>query len=87
MNDMHNFAARKNHAINELKQMNNRATKNADIPKQKPVSSLPANTQKPPANFNFLSSSDDLVIIGLIIILYEDCHDIWLFLALIYILL
>lgn len=87
MNDMHNFTARKNRAIDELKQMNQRAPKNDVIFKDIPPQTPHLNGKTGHANFNFLSSGDDLLIIGLIIILYEDCHDMWLFLALIYILL
>lgn len=37
-------------------------------------------------NFGLNLSSDDILILGLVLILSEDCNDIWLFLALLYIL-
>ena len=87
MNDMHNFASRKNRAIDELKQMNKRAPKNNVVFEESPLQTPHLSGKSERVNFNFLSTGDDLLIIGLIVILYEDCHDLWLFLALIYILL
>ena len=87
MNDMHNFAARKNCAINELKQMNKRATKNDSSCKETPIETASCSGKRVSYKFDISPSGDNLLIIGLLIILYEDCQDIWLFLALIYILL
>lgn len=87
MTDMHNFTQDKNRAITELFEMNKRAFKNEEISSANPLSSEP-NNAVPITNLrNGSFSSDQLLILGLFFILYKDCHDIWLFLALIYILL
>ena len=87
MSDMHNFTTRKNRAIDELKEMNKRATKTDESCGDKRVNSPCNSDNSGRFNITFLTSNDDLLILGLIIILYEDCQDILLFLALIYILL
>lgn len=87
MNDMHNFKAAKDKAIDELYQMNRRATENADLKHQNSSSAPFNNSKKLLKNFNLLNSDDELIILGLIMVLSKDCHDKWLFLALLYILL
>lgn len=87
MNDMHNFAERKNRAIDELKKMNNQAANKNNFCHDIPMKTQRFSGKSQSFNFDFLTSNDDLLILGLILILYEDCQDIWLFLALIYILL
>lgn len=87
MNDMHNFSRDKQRAIEQMLDMNKRASQAEPPPQQ----STSQNTHKSLKNlFNnsrLTISHDDILIIGLIIILSEDCHDIWLFLALLYILM
>ncbi len=83
MNDMHNFSQAKQNAIEQLREMNKKADRTERNLKQ--------NTHNPPKkspnNFVALSSNDDMLIIGLILILTGDCQDKWLFLALLYILM
>lgn len=84
---MHNFKAAKTRAIDELYEMNKRASKNADFKPQKSPHTPSENGKNLLKNFNLLNSDDELIILGLIIFLSKDCHDKWLFLALLYILL
>ncbi len=87
MNDMHNFTQAKNKAINELLHMQNRATQSQDNKESVKQKAHPINHKKRPKNFGLSITDDELIIIGLLLILSEDCHDIWLFLSLIYILM
>ncbi len=87
MNDMHSFLKAKTNAINELHEMKKRAAENGDYTEQK-SSTKPLNNDKTSLkNFNSYLSNVDLVIIGLLLILSKDCHDTWLFWALLYILM
>ena len=87
MIDMHNFSQDKKRAIEQMLDMNKKAL-NLEH-------SLPQNTasnvNEPPKNHSgklgMYMSQDDILIIGLILILSGDCRDTWLFLALLYILM
>lgn len=83
MIDMHNFSETKNRAVQELFETARRADATHQKTQQNPHCALP----KPSFNFINLNSQDDLLIIGLILILYKDSTDFLLFLALIYILM
>lgn len=87
MTDMHNFSNTKNRAINELREMNKRATQPEDFckPSAKKSKQIPHKT--PLANFDMFFSNDEILIVSLILILSKDCTDYCLFLALLYILL
>lgn len=83
MIDMHNFSDAKNRAVQELFDAAGRATTPHSKTSQNQRSALP----KQPFNLINFNSEDDLLIIGLILILYKESTDFLLFLALIYILL
>lgn len=87
MTEMHNFSRDKQRAITEMLNMNKKALKSdafsADKSAVKPKK-LPQNLL---AKSGLSMSGDELLIIGLILILAEDCRDTWLFLALAYILM
>lgn len=87
MNDMHSFSRDKQRAIAEMLDMNKKALNRERLPQQNATH----NTHKPLKNLSDNSgltiSSDGMLIIGLILILSEDCRDMWLFLALMYILM
>ena len=83
MSGMHNFSNLKNNAINEMLEMNKRARKSAVIPPQNKTKSDKTHELK--ANFSF--SADELLVLGLVLILSKDCDDNLLFLALLYILM
>lgn len=87
MNDMHNLKDAKKRAINELYEMNQKATKNADYKAQQTDKNHVLNTNNLLGKFNLSLSEEDLVVIGLLLILSKDCSDNMLFLALLYILL
>lgn len=87
MNDMHNFSEAKQNAIEQLREMNKKAVQTGDSPKQDTSKSTHKPLKNLPNNFAMLSSNDDMLIIGLILILSGDCRDMWLFLALMYILM
>lgn len=84
---MHNFISLKENAINEMREMNKKATyKEPLVAKTRQINQNKTlkNHQK---NFFANMSDDDILIIGLILVLYGDCRDTWLFLALAYILM
>ncbi len=89
MNSMHNFNSQKQMAINQLNEMQRRATapKEMSATDKKPTKK----PQKSQENFNknILSalSDDTLIILGLILILSSDNSDMLLLLALAYILI
>lgn len=87
MNDMHNFSKAKLSAINELHEMQKRACKNTDSKPQNTGLFSTNNDKSASQFFSLPISNDDLVIIGLILILSKDCRDKWLFLSLLYILM
>lgn len=83
MTDMQNFSKIKNEAIKELHEMSRKATE-----KQPFATKISRENNKNSSNnFGLSLSNDDLLILGLILILHQDCYDKWLFLALLYILL
>lgn len=84
---MHNFSKAKINAINELNEMHKRASKNSTNTQQNRVKSTAYITNNTFKKFNLNLSDDDIVIIGLFLILSKDCNDIWLFLSLLYILM
>lgn len=84
---MHNFTKAKNHAINELWDMNKRAIKSTDNLNFNRREDIPTHQKNAFKNFVSSISDDEIIIISLLLILSEDCRDIWLFLALVYILL
>ena len=83
MNDMHNFDTLKQNAINQLFELNKKSTKN----------NCEQGNIKPKINYSCATisrpflSDDEFLIVGLLLVLSKDCQDMWLFLALIYILL
>lgn len=87
MNTMHNFSSAKQRAIQQMREMNKRSSpqvktespKKREILHKQPLFSL--------QNFSFPLSDDELLFLGLIMILSKDCDDTWLFLALFYIFL
>lgn len=87
MTDMHNFLLAKQNAIEQMLDMNKKALQSGVTPQQNTTQ----NTHKPHTelhnNFGVTLSNDDIIIIGLILILSTDCRDMWLFLALVYILM
>lgn len=87
MNTMHNFYSDKQRAVEQLREMNKRASQKAAKTEAKPPESKHNNMPFISPNFSIPLSNDDLLFIGLIMILSKDCHDTWLFLALFYIFL
>lgn len=89
MNNMHSFSSQKQNAIKQMNDMQKRAT----LPKNNPIDTT-VNTQIAPKattsqtiKHNFLLSNDNMIILGLILILSNEKCDNLLLLALIYILL
>ncbi len=87
MTDMHNFGAAKKRAIDQLYEMNKKACENTESKSTDPPNSAINNGSNLLKNFNVSVSDDELIVIGLLLILSKDCSDTWLFLALLYILL
>ena len=87
MTDMHSFQKAKTNAINELNEMKKRACENGGVFGEEQLITPHKNEKVSGKNLGVHLSSDDLIIIGLILILSKDCKDTWLFLALIYILM
>lgn len=84
---MQDFSSIKNRAIDELFKMNEQASKISNNSDRKAEKSG-ENQHKVIAASNGLSlSSDELLILGVVLILSNDSHDMWLFLALLYILM
>ena len=84
---MHNFDTAKKQAIDKLYEMNKRATKTNNFKAENSANKTTKNAQAPTLSLNQLLSNDELIIMGLFLILSKDCHDNWLFLSLLYILL
>ncbi|MBQ6848283.1 MAG: hypothetical protein IJO62_05175 [Clostridia bacterium] len=86
------FSAERQRAINQMKEMNAKATNNS-IPLPPPLP--PPKKQSPPSQgfglelpfFNLLGDKDTALILGLLLILYGEKADKFLLYALIYILL
>lgn len=89
MNGMHNFGVQKQRAINQINEMQKRATP----PKEKPISDKNYNTQLPqsqnkqPTRLSLPFNDDTLIVLGLILILQSENCDMLLILALAYILM
>lgn len=83
MTSMHNFSNRKKSAINEMFEMNKRATKTEEKPQQNKTKCDKMRIEKQGVSFN----ADELLVLGLVLILSKDCDDTMLFLALLYILM
>lgn len=84
---MQGFTNLKNRAINELWDMNKRSTQAEQKPAQFMAKSHHQATQNLFGSFGLSLSNDDLLIVGMLLILADDCRDMWLFLALLYILM
>ena len=80
---MHNFDLAKKFAIEQMHEMSKKAT--VPNPQQPQKTDCPSN--KSIKNFGSSYSNDDLLILALMLILYGDCQDKWLFLALLYLLI
>ncbi len=76
MNDMHNFSQAKQNAINQMLDMNKKARQNAPTALKNSIGGSLTSI-----------SNDTILILGLLLILSQDCSDMWLFLALVYLLL
>lgn len=87
MTDMHNFKAAKKRAIDQMYEMNKKACESNDFKDVERLNSTTNNGNNLLKNFNISVSDDELIVIGLLLILSKDCSDTWLFLALLYILL
>ena len=87
MTGMQGFGDLKNRAINEMWDMNRRAAQNGPKTTKLPLQNNGKAQKNFVKNFGLSFSDDDILIMGLLLILAEDCHDTWLFLALLYILM
>ncbi len=87
MTDMHNFSHDKQRAIEQLLDMNKRALQTESFSHQNTTSTVHNSLKSSSNNLGLPLTNDALLIIGLILILSEDCRDMWLFLALLYILM
>lgn len=87
MNDMQDFSSIKNRAIDELFKMNKQASKVRNNGNRKAEKSGENQHKITIANSGLSLSSDELLILGIVLILSNDSHDMWLFLALLYILM
>lgn len=85
MNSMHNFNRDKQRAIQQLREMNKRASVSAPKKEAKPHDIPHKRTPFVLQNFSFSMSDDELLFLGLLVILSKDCDDTLLFLALFYI--
>lgn len=87
MNEMHKFSHDKQRAIEQLREMNKRAVKTEPLTAESTAQNSKKASKNLSDNFKISMSSDDILIVALILILSQDCHDKWLFLALFYILM
>lgn len=87
MNEMHKFSHDKQRAIEQLREMNKRAVKTEPLTTDGTAQNSKKASKNLSDNFKISMSSDDILIVALILILSQDCHDKWLFLALFYILM
>lgn len=87
MNDMHNFSKARQTAIDQMWEMNKKAASTGAFDRKDNAS----NQSKAPhihrKKSDIAISDDDILILGLILILSQDCRDMWLFLALLYVLM
>ncbi len=82
--DSTDFLKQQQRAVEQMKEMNSRSTKNEAVPKINP----PKIQNNAPLPFlNFLKDKDTTLILGLLLILYSENADKMLLFALIYILL
>ena len=88
MNEMHNYSINKQRAIDEMLDMNKRATKSSShTQKQHDISPASQQSRRTSAPFMQMPlDSDTLTIAALMIILYNDGADMLLIFALMYIL-
>ena len=86
MTEMHNFSRDKQRAITEMLDMNKKALKSDAFSADKSAVKHKNPPQNSLAKSGLSMSEDEILIIGLILILAKDCRDTWLFLALAYIL-
>ncbi len=87
MNDMHNFSKAKESAINEMRKMNKKAIHSERSSTRSNMPNQNKTIKNAYGSFGTTISDDDILIIGLLLVLSEDCRDTWLFLALVYILM
>ncbi len=87
MNDMQDFFSIKNRAIDELLKMNKQASIKGDNKVVRVEKSSENQNKVTTQNKGLSLSGDELLILGLVLILSNDSHDMWLFLALLYILM
>ena len=87
MIDMHNFSQDKKRAIEQMLDMNKKAVNRESVLPQNTANNVNKSPQNHLGKFSMSMSQDDILIIGLILILSGDCRDMWLFLALLYILM
>lgn len=86
MTDMHSFSRDKQRAIEQMLDMNKKASFSERGNRQNTDKPIRQQTQNSHRGFALDISNDGMLILGLILILAEDCRDKWLFLALVYIL-
>ena len=87
MNDMHNFLSAKENAINEMREMNKKAIYHGPSYKKSNNQNQNKTLKNVYGNFGTTMSDDDILILGLLLVLSQDCRDMWLFGALVYILM
>ena len=87
MIDMHNFSQDKKRAIEQMLDMNKKAVNRESVLPQNTANNVNKSPKNHLSKFSMSMSQDDILIIGLILILSGDCRDMWLFLALLYILM
>lgn len=87
MSDMQSFSREKQRAIDEMFNMNKKAVQSDPLPKSNTASIAHDFSKNRGNKIDISLSPDDMMIIGLILILSDDCRDMRLFFALVYILL
>lgn len=87
MNNMHDFSNLKNRAIDELWKMNEQAVKIGHFNGSANQEAKRITQSSSSENAGLSFSNDELLILGIVLILLKDSHDYWLFLALLYILM
>ena len=87
MIDMHNFSQDKKRAIEQMLDMNKKAVNRESVLPQNTANNVNKSPKNHLGKFSMSMSQDDILIIGLFLILSGDCREMWLFLALLYILL
>lgn len=87
MNDMHNFSDAKQNAINEMRRMNRQARSYASYEQNSSHKINNSHSKAPTGNTVLPMSQDDMLIMGLILILSQENSDNLLLLALAYVLM